>query len=235
MNRRKMMIATRRWAGRVVVKCFATWVETSRVRRRLRRFLARLSASRLAAGFDAWAESTKHAKRHRYSLQKIVNRWRRLQLAAPFGDWVDWVDEVRSNRGTMTRALKKFRRSALWAAMSTWRESIGHARRERALLDRAERVLRRLVLREASRALVSWRDFVRSRRRVRALLRRWRARDMDVAFRTWRTRANEIVAQKSALRVAARRMLRHRQAAAFAPRSKSDVQVSHSRPPEQRA
>ena len=215
-RRRGMMIATRRWRGRVIVECFATWVETARSRRRLRRFVARLTGRRLAAGFDAWAVNAAYARRTRRNLRKIAARWRRLQLAAPFGDWVDWVDEVRSNRGTMNRALKKFRRSALFASMSTWRESIGYMRRERALLDRAERVLGRLVLRDASRALVSWRDFVRSRRRLRALLRRWRKRDLDVAFRTWRMRADEIVAQKSALRVAARRMLRHRQAAAFA-------------------
>ena len=175
MNRRKMMIATRRWRGRLVRERFGTWVETARVRRRLGRILARLVSRRLAARFESWAEHAAYARRTRRNLRKIAARWRRLRLAAPFGAWVDWVDEVQSNRGTMNRALKKFRRSALFAAMSTWRESIGHTRRERAMLNRAERVLGRLVLRDASRALVSWRDFVRCRRRLRALLRRWRS------------------------------------------------------------
>ena len=211
----KIKFALRRWRGRAVGECFRAWVDITRVRKRSLRFFARLTRRSQLAAFNAWATNASDAKRKRYNLQKVVNRWRRLRLAAPFQDWIEWMDDVRDNRATMNKVLRRARRVVSYAAFNTWREAVGSIRRDRALIGRAERVVRRLVARDASRALVSWRDFVWKRRKLRGLLERWRRQDLSVAFRTWMEAADEAAGSRATLLVVVNKMLKRRQSAAF--------------------
>ena len=212
----KIKFALRRWRGRAVGECFRAWVDITRVRKRSLRFFARLTRRSQLAAFNAWATNASGAKRKRYNLQKVVIRWRRLRLAAPFQDWIDWMDDVRVNRATMNKVLRRARRVVSYAAFNTWREAVGSIRRDRALIGRAERVVRRLVARDASRALVSWRDFVWKRRKLRGLLERWRRQDLSVAFRTWMEAADEAAGSRATLLVVViNKMLKRRQSAAF--------------------
>ena len=211
----KIKFALRRWRGRAVGECFRAWVDITRVRKRSLRFFARLTRRSQLAAFNAWATNAADAKRKRYNLQKVVNRWRRLRLAAPFQDWIEWMDDVRDNRATMNKVLRRARRVVSYAAFNTWRDAVGSIRRHRALIGRAERVVRRLVARDASRALVSWRDFVWKRRKLRGLLERWRRQDLSVAFRTWMEAADEAARSRATLLVAVNKMLKRRQSAAF--------------------
>ena len=211
----KIKFALRRWRGRAVGECFRAWVDITRVRKRSLRFFARLTRRSQLAAFNAWATNASDAKRKRYNLQKVVNRWRRLRLAAPFQDWIEWMDDLRDNRATMNKVLRRARRVVSYAAFNTWREAVGSIRRHRALIGRAERVVRRLVARDASRALVSWRDFVWKRRKLRGLLERWRRQDLSVAFRTWMEAADEAAGSRATLLVFVNKMLKRRQSAAF--------------------
>ena len=142
----------RRFKHQHILSAFHGWQEFIHLRKRYRRFAAKIFRHSLVRAFDRWYDNATENKRMRLICQRVLRRITQRKLASSFHAWCDNAHEQKRMRAIGQRVVKKLLARRLSACFASWAENVDEIKRLR-------NVGRRIVIRLTRRQLIACFDF----------------------------------------------------------------------------
>ena len=148
-----------------ISSAFQGWKEFIHLRKRYRRFAAKIFRHSLVGAFDQWFENAAESKRLRLVCQRVLQRMLQRKLASCFHAWNDNAREQIRMRGIGQRIVKRLLMRKVSACFISWLYTVNETKRLRTV---GLRVVQRMLRRQLSATFSRWNEA--SKEQVRTLL-----------------------------------------------------------------